>query len=238
MSNPNLPIKNKLEQREIQPSIDAWAKLESQLDEVMPQKKTPKFSWIGIAASMVILLSISIWVYLNSINSQQDLNQKEISNVQLENTEEESNNEHPNAAETVEIPEIVPKLNQPGIIEKTPTIVLSKSPKKEIYALENSRDFRLENEDTIPKDEIAQTLIEERVISIKQPNMKSSDELLISALKKRNFSDDKSIAINSKRLLNSVEDEIYEEKSPDLLEKLTDKLKSVQVAFAERNQPK
>lgn len=52
-------IKNKLEQRTIQPSADAWTKLESRLDATDKNYKNKTFFWIGLAASIVGILLIA-----------------------------------------------------------------------------------------------------------------------------------------------------------------------------------
>lgn len=58
-NNSEESIKNKLEQRTIQPSADAWAKLDSRLDATDKKHKNNTFFWIGLAASIVGLLLIA-----------------------------------------------------------------------------------------------------------------------------------------------------------------------------------
>lgn len=64
-------IKEKLEQREIQPSQDAWNKLSSRLNK--EEKNSPKKSywWLGIAASFIGLLIISIVMIRNTSNTHE-----------------------------------------------------------------------------------------------------------------------------------------------------------------------
>jgi len=52
-------IKNKLEKRTIQPSTDAWAKLENRLDATDQKHKNKTIFWIGLAASIVGILLIA-----------------------------------------------------------------------------------------------------------------------------------------------------------------------------------
>ena len=51
-------IKDKLEQRTIQPSSDAWSKLSERLD-AEPKKKKKGYWWLGVAASFIGLLIVS-----------------------------------------------------------------------------------------------------------------------------------------------------------------------------------
>ena len=52
-------IKNKLEKRTVQPSNDAWAKLENRLDATNQKHKNKTIFWIGLAASIVGILLIA-----------------------------------------------------------------------------------------------------------------------------------------------------------------------------------
>lgn len=52
-------IKNKLEKRTIQPSKDAWAKLENRLDSTDKKRKNKTIFWIGLAASIVGILLVA-----------------------------------------------------------------------------------------------------------------------------------------------------------------------------------
>ncbi len=61
-------IKKELQEREIQPSANAWKTLSERLDEVAPQSKKRNYFWYGIAASFIGLLILSV-VYFNSRSS-------------------------------------------------------------------------------------------------------------------------------------------------------------------------
>ncbi len=60
-------IREKLENRELKPSPDAWKKLESQLDRKQPKRKST--TWYYIAASIVGLL-IAVPVFINQNTSE------------------------------------------------------------------------------------------------------------------------------------------------------------------------
>ena len=53
-------IKDKLEQRTVTPSIEAWSKLSEQLDADDKRSKKTSFWWFGIAASIAALVFVSI----------------------------------------------------------------------------------------------------------------------------------------------------------------------------------
>ena len=57
-------IREKLQERELQPSKDAWSKLESRLDKELPEKKGSRGIWLAIAASMTgVLLIVSFFFF-------------------------------------------------------------------------------------------------------------------------------------------------------------------------------
>lgn len=69
-------IKDKLEQRTIQPSDAIWERLDEKLDAKNGEKKVKKYWWIGIAASIVGILMITTF-FMNSSNELRP------SNIQL-----------------------------------------------------------------------------------------------------------------------------------------------------------
>ena len=50
-------IREKLQERELQPSSDAWSALANKMDE-LPQKKRPSLLWMAVAASVVGILLV------------------------------------------------------------------------------------------------------------------------------------------------------------------------------------
>lgn len=59
-------IKNKMEQRTIQPSSDSWNRLEQMLDNAdEPVKQIPYIKYV-IAASVILILGVSVLIQLNS----------------------------------------------------------------------------------------------------------------------------------------------------------------------------
>ena len=60
-------IKDKLEQRKLQPSADAWQKLNDQLEDDASKKNNKTFWWLGIAASIVGVMLVGT-IIMNSGN--------------------------------------------------------------------------------------------------------------------------------------------------------------------------
>lgn len=56
-------IREKLQERELQPSQEAWKKLSGQLDEQMPQRKKTPFLWMAVAASIVGMIIVTTFLF-------------------------------------------------------------------------------------------------------------------------------------------------------------------------------
>ncbi len=56
-------IKDKLEERSIHPSADAWNKLDARLGKPVKQSKNRSFVWIGVAASIVGVLLVGSQIF-------------------------------------------------------------------------------------------------------------------------------------------------------------------------------
>ncbi|WP_341221634.1 hypothetical protein [Polaribacter atrinae] len=67
-------IKEKLQNRTINPSASAWERLSVQLDEQPKQKKKGWFFYVGAAASILLLISIGFLF----LNKNEDLNHQKL----------------------------------------------------------------------------------------------------------------------------------------------------------------
>jgi hypothetical protein len=59
-------IKDKFQEREIQPSENAWSNISSELNNDESEKK-PVYLWMGIAAGIVVLVGIALFYYNGSV---------------------------------------------------------------------------------------------------------------------------------------------------------------------------
>ncbi|MBT8244244.1 MAG: hypothetical protein HKP48_09295 [Winogradskyella sp.] len=88
-------IMEKLEQRTVNPSADAWSKLSERLDADDKRSKKPSFWWFGIAASIAALVFVSI-AYFDQEDEETSIDtiivQDEIKDVISQNPEDEAIN--------------------------------------------------------------------------------------------------------------------------------------------------
>ncbi len=64
-------IKEKLEQRTIQPSVDAWVKLENSLGKIEKRHKNKTLFWVGLAASIVGIVFV-VSQFFNDISVEKN----------------------------------------------------------------------------------------------------------------------------------------------------------------------
>ncbi|MDO5655339.1 MAG: hypothetical protein Q4G27_04290 [Flavobacteriaceae bacterium] len=232
MSNRHLPLKNKLEEREIQPSENAWARLEGLLDAEIPEKKSRNFLPWAIAATFLLLFGIAFFVF------NQNPTQPTLTKIPAQTDSEPQNegNLIPNKTENSTILLDENQEKSESQIERFVHSNTKKNTEKLSPVSENISETSLIVHEQVPKPEMEVTVLETEKTPIAESL--SSDEMLVNSLRKKRLQQDSKIAVNSEKLLNTVEDEIYEKRKPDLLERLTDKLKSVQMVLSERNEQK
>lgn len=134
-------LKEKLEQRKLQPSDQAWSVLANRLD-AQDKKDHKSLWWIGIAASIVLILAVSFPYFNNdSVSEQPTL-------VDVENEKETQNDNLSKEVTNDVIKEAVENIKQEAIVEtKTPLI-----DKVESSITKESKAFKkiiIENDDAV-----------------------------------------------------------------------------------------
>ncbi|WP_299431694.1 hypothetical protein [uncultured Aquimarina sp.] len=133
-------IKEKLEQRTIRPSNGSWEKLEGKLDDQLSQKKTKKYWWLGIAASIAGFLIVTT-VYMNSGNTSTSFDVEFV----------DANKEVIQKKESIDIVEVketkskgeaeVVKENSKAVESQIKQNTVVESSKKESKSLEKNENF-------------------------------------------------------------------------------------------------
>ena len=146
-------IKKQLEEREIQPSADAWNKIKDQLDP-SPEANTKGYLWYGIAAGFIGVLLVSL-LYFGSNKTAMEAKEQIVvtPNVMRQEQSSENNKE-------VKIDKDKPLIKGETKLGKTVEMVALKNPD----TVKKNRHVVAENEIMIPKnDKIAQKLPEELI---------------------------------------------------------------------------
>ncbi len=248
-------IKKQLQEREIEPSANAWEKVAERLD--IEEKKEPKsYFWLGLAASIVGLLIFSLWFWngsdevLNTTpqivtvpqnnNESEALSEKEVEKAQERVKETIPFNSENNLVEREQTPfevqeEATIVTNNNKVVE---TVLKDKLTEMTTPMLNDSA-IVLSNPDKIIDIKIAEVLAK---ITSMEENAKALsdaevDSLLLRAQKElfadQLFKQDEKV--DAMALLANVEDELDQSFRDQIFDKLKTGFLKVRTAVAQRN---
>lgn len=250
-------LKDKLEQRTIQPSADSWYKLSEWLDAEAPRKHRKGFWYLGIAASIVGILLITnmfnngtsntvapVIVDTNTnTDTQDDQENKSVKTETLSNTTVVSEVVATNSAEAdaVKHKEAAKKPVVKDEIKKEQLKLVANNPEKAIVAehteqLEKETINPLSIEEQKAREVVAQI---QSMQQIKEVTDAEIDALLNAAQRDIAFKklyNENTKTIDASALLSSVEDEIEEQSfRARVFEMLKTGYNEVKTVVAERN---
>lgn len=222
-------IREKLNSREIQPSAQAWDRLDAMLT-VAEEKKTKRsflsFKYIGIAASILVFVSLGLF-FFNPKNTT----------IEPQNTVVETeSNETPNAKlptpnTTVQTPIIEGKQNNEAVvsINNQSTTHHNQIIKNKEIVVQNTTDVAQKD---LPK------IVESKEIIVQKPINTQSDENLIANLgevAKETSHQKTNLKVDAKNLLSQVDTELETNFREKVLKTIDKKYKNAKEALANRN---
>jgi hypothetical protein len=250
-------IKDKLEQRSVSPSTDAWSKLAQRLDDDATSKQANIFWWIGIAAGIVIMLAITIQIFGNDTTEKVmpqvveeplkedntnalDITSKDRkSQIQLVNepTTQRGSEEEPESIRTEAQKSL--KANKPGYSANTQLALLENKSKGDKSKQDvNTKEIESTTaEISISKEGVA-AVLKELNTSLEKDLDREVDSLLKLASKelfKNQLKKQATKTVDAKALLESVQEDMGQSFRTKIFEALKDSYKTVRTAVAERN---
>ena len=248
-------IKDKLEQRTVQPSANAWSKLSQRLDDDKQRNGLPWGWWFGIAASIAVLIALSI-NYFNSVEAPQV---EQI--IVKENTSENKPSESNNNLEPDTKVEIVEATSNISGMEQTKAYTEKETPKPsdktivdyaktDIAKTESAVEKTDENEVLKTKNnELSETPLEQKfknvvaeLQKIKEKNNTVTDHQIDSLLKvaskellRDKIFEEGSNVVDADALLQDVEDDLGQSFRTRVYEALKEGFNTVKTAVADRN---
>jgi hypothetical protein len=214
-------IKEKLSQREIQPSANAWDRLDAMLS-VEEQKPKRNYKWLSIAAVFVGLTLIGIFM-MNKENSPEDIIpsnpvvlQNETKLIENEPTPETQNMLSEEKQKEAIVYQSIKKIEQPSTeINPKKDFLLDNHSKKEEINLENQL-----------KESTAKYINAESLLA----EIENREKIEIPNISKK-----PSVKVDPNSLLSSAETEVNETFRDKVIESMNKKYNSVKSAFANRN---
>lgn len=236
-------FREQLNSREIQPSSQAWDRLDAMLSVAEEKKSKPFLGWFFIAASILVLLTVGMFLFTQkgtTLEPQNNVVGTEVKKDSIKNVENKFQTPvvttNPNNQVTVS--DIVPptKKSSNTNTNKDVSIINQKQSNhqnqiikdKEIQFEINS-DVALKN---LPNIETRKEII------IENKNNTTSDEALLAELENtaKKLTIKKSVVkIDAKNLLSQVDGELEQTFREKVIAKISKNYKSAKVALANRN---
>lgn len=256
-------LKEKLEQRSIQPSSDAWNKLSDRLDEEGDNQNNKGFWWLGIAATIVGVLFALTFVFKSNTEIVEPtiVDTKEETTIEtqdfqnLDALEEsntvaiEENDSKPEKTQQKEVKEQIIKVPLKSVIKEQQDALIPNKVNEVVAKV----DTKLISEEvnkkvTEQKPEIVSfetQKVNEVVAQIKKLQQENKevtteeiDALLEAAQKEitmQKLYDEATKTVDAEALLQSVEDDLEQSFRDKVFSTLTSGYKTVKTAVATRN---
>ena len=222
-------FRNKLNQREINPSENSWDRLDAMLAVAEEKKPKRNYSWIYIAASIIGFAFLGTFFFNQSKNNGTiESNEVVIENNQKEEPiQKEAHSIIPSNSQTESIAVISKVKNT----KKNPQAIKSTSVNQHQVAQNSNSDsltIRLKN---------SQSIQETEQLASSNSNDNSVDEMLASVqtAPKAAFSKT-AVKVNPNTLLSQVDGELELSFREKVINKVNKNYQTVKVALANRNQ--
>ena len=247
-------IKEKMRQREITPSEEAWSRIAGQLPEEEEKRKKPYF-WYSIAASFIGILIIGIYV---TQSPQPELDSPaQVVATEEDNSDSGKDKQLKDAQEIKQIPETKQvemlvqtpeKKESDNAVDNMVNETIISSPEQELAVAETAIPVKentippgeiKKREDLIIEAKITEVVAEVRLLEINSEALTEAevDSLLRKAqgelLKEKIFKSDRSV--DAMALLNEVEDELDRSFRDQIFDRLKSGFNKVRTAVADRN---
>jgi hypothetical protein len=234
-------IREKLDSREIQPSEQAWNRLDTMLSVAEEKKTRRPFGFLFIAASITILLTVGMLFFTQ--NGPEIQTKNDVVNFETKDTIQKKVNEisTPSVENNQEVVSNQPTADnrQPTTNNKRVSIINQKSLIKNQNTLIN-RDKEIEfmNSSDVALKDLPRVETRKEIVIISSNNNAISDEALLSTLDKttnQSYNKQSNVKVNPKSLLSQVNGELELTFREKVIKKVTKKYKEVKVALANRN---
>lgn len=237
LNNIEKQIREKLNTREIQPTLQAWDRLDAMLSVAEEKKTKRSFGWLYIAASILVFATVGTFLYnqeKTTIQPIESVVMNEITNDSLQT----------NSSKEKITDDFVPQQNAQQLVQET-TSQHNKSRASVSSTLQNKSTINQKatvNQNPIiqqNEQEIAvihpekQTLIENPKIIVEQQQQQIA--VASNEMPSKNATTSK-VKVNANSLLSEVDGELELTFREKVLQKVTKNYKEVKVAVSNRNQ--
>ena len=215
-------IREKLNAREIQPSAQAWDRLDAML--TVSEEKKPKkgYGWFFVAASTILFFGLGFFLF----------NTNETTEINNSNSIVTTINQEIDSAKTTKINQISVEKEQPVLVQNETNFSKTEKNKKsevskELIKGENVTDEKIASNSQLPTPNSYKYVLPENLLAEVQTGEK--------VLKTEKISPKVKMKVDVNSLLTTVEKELDENHKETTFDKLNRKFKDAKSALANRN---
>lgn len=228
-------IKEQLNSREIQPSAQAWDRLDAMLTVAEEKKTTRSFGWLYIAASILVLVSAGVF-FFNQKGSE--IQQDSVVTTEVPKDSVQKSHE-------IQIPKInndavAASEHNPTTDNQQPTTnnqsVSINNQKTKINQNQINNDKQNQDNENIVQN-VAPKPEENKQATANRTTILSDEQLLASLdnTVKQSNSQKSTVKVDAKKLLSEVDGEVEYTFREKVINKVSKNYKEVKVALANRN---
>lgn len=221
-------FRNKLNQREINPSENSWDRLDAMLSVSEGKKSRPSYSWIYIAASIIGFVFLGTF-FFNQNDNNVTVESNEVVNKNNQDVEPKKEalstiSSNLQKESIVVIPEVKNVKKNPGTIKST---IINQN-----QIAQNSNPDSLK-----PNLKNGQSIQETNQFATSNINEKSVDEMLATDQTNSKVANPKtSVKVNPNALLSQVDGELELSFREKVINKINKNYQTVKIALVNRNQ--
>lgn len=222
-------FRNKLNQREINPSESSWDRLDAMLTVAEEKKPVRSYSWIYIAASIIGFAFLGTFFFIQSDkNGTIESNEVVIENNQnVEPIQKEANSIIPSNSQTESI----------ALISEVKNVKKNPQAKKSPIINQNQVAQNSNSDSLTARLKSTQSIQETEQFASSNSNNNSVDEMLAAVQTAPKAAISKTaVKVNPNTLLSQVDGELELSFREKVINKVNKNYQSVKVALANRNQ--
>jgi hypothetical protein len=236
-------FREKLNAREIQPSAQAWDRLDAMLS-VAEEKKTKKpFGFLFIAASILVFVTLGLFLFnqngtevspQNTVvgtETKIDTVQNKINNNQLPIVESQNQNE------AVASSDVQPTTDNRQPTTKNQGVLINNQSTANQNQIIKDKPIEFQNSSDVAQKDMPRIMEQTQIVVGKQNSSKSDESLLADLDKsaKQTTNQKSSLKVDAKSLLSQVDGEVEYTFREKMLKKINKNYQEVKVALANRN---
>ena len=239
-------IRKKLNSREIQPSAQAWDRLDAMLSVAEEKKTKPSFGWLYIAASILVLATLGMCFL--SQKSTEIQPQNNVVTTETKDTLQKPDNEisMPKVGQKQEVVSNQPTTNnqQPTTNNQRVSISNQKSEIKNQQSINQNplinreKQIEFQNSSDVALKDLPKISTGSQVTGNGNKNVESDEALLadLDKIAKQSTNKQSNVKVDAKSLLSQVDAELELTFREKIINKVSKNYKEIKVALANRNQ--